>query len=166
MEFHLIPKYRAHKVVEALKIKVVSVDETTDRTLTVVLFPEDPRFQPFPVPQDWYMRNKPASGTLDGGYWVRYDNGYTSWSPAKAFDDGYTPATELTPALLKGLRAVIAKDLVSDEEISRLNQMVLTELHDENQGVIGGPDVIHMQHPRRLAEAAIELVLNKLKEMA
>lgn len=25
-----------------------------------------------------------------GGYYVRYDDGYQSWSPAAAFEDGYT----------------------------------------------------------------------------
>jgi hypothetical protein len=25
-----------------------------------------------------------------GGYYVRYEDGYESWSPAKAFEDGYT----------------------------------------------------------------------------
>ena len=25
-----------------------------------------------------------------GGYLVRYDDGYLSWSPKKAFEDGYT----------------------------------------------------------------------------
>jgi hypothetical protein len=25
-----------------------------------------------------------------GGYYVRYENGFESWSPAKAFEEGYT----------------------------------------------------------------------------
>jgi len=25
-----------------------------------------------------------------GGYYVRYEDGYESWSPAKAFEEGYT----------------------------------------------------------------------------
>ncbi|BDD79764.1 hypothetical protein [Burkholderia phage FLC9] len=164
MEFHLIPKYRAHKVVEALKI--AAVEGTANVGEAVTLTPADPRFGPFKVTHDWWLRNKPVAGTIEGGYWVRYDNGYQSWSPAKAFEDGYTLATDITPELLKNIRAVVAKDLVSDEEISKLNQMVMSELIDENRGVLGGPDVIHMQHPARLAEAVTEMVLNKLAAMA
>lgn len=30
------------------------------------------------------------TGGFVGGYWVEYEDGYVSWSPAKAFEDGYT----------------------------------------------------------------------------
>lgn len=34
----------------------------------------------------WLRRHLPVVG----GYVVRYEDGYTSFSPAKAFEDGYT----------------------------------------------------------------------------
>jgi hypothetical protein len=35
---------------------------------------------------DWHEKHKPAIG----GYYVVYDDGYQSFSPAKAFEDGYS----------------------------------------------------------------------------
>lgn len=161
MEFHLIPKYRAISVVEALKIKEVHHGiQNGSKSLTIV--PEDERFKPF----DALLENRVLGQFEPGDYWVRFDNGYKQAVPAHVFEQAYRPATELTPELLKSMRAVVAKDLVSDEEISRLNQMVYDELLEENKGVIGGPDVIHMQHPARLAEAVTEMVLNKLAALA
>ena len=32
-----------------------------------------------------------ASAKAKTGYWVIYDDGYESWSPAAAFEAGYTP---------------------------------------------------------------------------
>ena len=31
-----------------------------------------------------------ARAAKPGGYYVRYPDGYESWSPAEAFEDGYT----------------------------------------------------------------------------
>lgn len=33
--------------------------------------------------------SRPLAGFV-GGYYVEYDDGYMSWSPARAFEDGYT----------------------------------------------------------------------------
>jgi hypothetical protein len=161
MEFHLIPRYRSTNVIEALKIKEVHHSiKAGAKVVTIV--PEDERFKPFDALKDSFV-----CGSFEPGeYWTRGEDGQISALPASLVEKHYQPATELTPELLKRMRSVVAKDLVSDEEISRLNQMVLTELHEENRGVIGGPDVIHMQHPARLAEAVTEMVLNKLAAMA
>lgn len=32
----------------------------------------------------------PAGTDPTGGYYVRYEDGFESWSPAKAFEEGYT----------------------------------------------------------------------------
>jgi hypothetical protein len=157
MEFHLIPKYRATSVIEALKIKEVRHSIEAGVKITT-LVPEDERFQPFNVLRDGYVIGQFEPGE----YWARFDDGHVQALPASVVEETYRPATPLTPELLGKLRAVVAKDLVSDEEVSRVSQMVLSELHEENKGVIGGPDVIHMQYPGRLAEAITELVLNKL----
>lgn len=39
------------------------------------------------VPEGWLQRFNPAIG----GYFVQYEDGYSSYSPAKAFEEGYTP---------------------------------------------------------------------------
>lgn len=42
------------------------------------------------VTGDWFDRHKPQLG----GYYVIYEDGYESYSPAKAFEAGYTLITE------------------------------------------------------------------------
>lgn len=45
------------------------------------------------VPRSWFDKHNPEVG----GYYVKYEDGYTSYSPAAAFESGYTeidPSTE------------------------------------------------------------------------
>jgi len=76
-----LPKYKCHKEVYALKIKSVQVQGGE-----FVLTPEDTVFAPFPVDAAYVKKHNPE----DGGYYVVYADGYKSFSPAKAFEDGYT----------------------------------------------------------------------------
>ena len=77
-----IPQYRCHKVVRAAKItgfRENGISDAPDILLgeiggvTTVL-------------PDWHRKHKPQVG----GYYVVYDDGYTSYSPSKAFEEGYT----------------------------------------------------------------------------
>lgn len=78
-----MPRYRSHKVVHALKIKAVEL-----RADGGDLYPADEGYAPFEVSADWLSRYK--GNADDSGYYVVYDGGYASWSPTKAFRDGYT----------------------------------------------------------------------------
>ena len=78
-----MPKYQCHKTVHALKISRI---ETTDDSPTALLYFEDHSFAPKTVDESFVRRHKPEVG----GYYVVYDDGYASWSPAKAFEDGYS----------------------------------------------------------------------------
>jgi hypothetical protein len=40
---------------------------------------------------DWYKKHTPACG----GYYVKYADGYASFSPAKAFEEGYAPLADM-----------------------------------------------------------------------
>lgn len=77
-----MPEYQSHKKVWALKIKKVHRDEWG-----IALVFEEPRFAPraFTTSQ---LKGKPD--VQDGWYMVAYRDGYTSFSPAKEFEDGYT----------------------------------------------------------------------------
>ena len=77
-----MPRYECHKQVWALKIREVQDNKATNPTLA---FEED-GYAPIPVDWDWYYKHKP----LPGEYYVVYADGYKSYSPAKAFEDGYT----------------------------------------------------------------------------
>lgn len=78
-----MPRYRCHKEVWALKIERIDV---TPGGGGYTLTPADERFAPFTLPGYFVDKHNPAPG----GYFVRYDDGYESYSPAKAFEDGYT----------------------------------------------------------------------------
>lgn len=82
-----MPRYKCHKEVWALKIHALEPDhlpgEETAGGLKVV--PADAGFAPFLVSREYVQKHKPEMG----GYYVVYADGYKSYSPAKAFEDGY-----------------------------------------------------------------------------
>lgn len=79
-----MPKYKCHKEVWALKI--ASIQEGTQDKNSVLLVFNDEGYAPIAVDFDWYYKHKPVSG----GYLVVYEDGYRSFSPAEAFEGGYT----------------------------------------------------------------------------
>ena len=84
-----MPKYKCHKIVNALKIQDVIVpkrpdNEESDGSLIIV--PVDFGFAPFRVDHAFVRKHNPKAG----GYYVVYEDGYKSWSPADAFESGYT----------------------------------------------------------------------------
>lgn len=85
-----MPRYRCHKEVWALKIKSVVPDGSAPRGAegSCILTPEDEGYAPFRVDADYCLKHNPRAG----GYYVVYADGYKSFSPAKAFEDGYTRA--------------------------------------------------------------------------
>jgi hypothetical protein len=82
-----MPKYRCHKDVWALKIKTVGpMTMFPDGESGCMIEPEDKGYGPFRVSK-WYTgKHDPKPG----GYFVQYEDGYQSYSPAKAFEEGYT----------------------------------------------------------------------------
>lgn len=71
-----MPCYKCHKEVHALKIIAVMGD---------AIIPEQ-GFTPFKVSREYLEKHKPEAG----GYYVVYADGYKSFSPAEAFESGYT----------------------------------------------------------------------------
>lgn len=76
-----LPRYRCHKIVWALKIKSVSLDDGKK----VVLTPEEKGYEPLILPAEYYEKHYPVAG----GYYVQYEDGYQSFSPPDAFEKGY-----------------------------------------------------------------------------
>jgi hypothetical protein len=75
-----LPQYRSHKIVRAAKItgfrqngNADMPDILLDGQLIVAQLP------------DWHAKHQPQIG----GYYVVYEDGYASFSPAKAFEEGY-----------------------------------------------------------------------------
>lgn len=71
----MLKKYQSHKVVEAFKIKEV---------IGIKLMDEQGRA--LYVDIDYLEKHRPR----EGGYFVKYEDGYQSFSPADAFESGYT----------------------------------------------------------------------------
>lgn len=86
-----MPRYKSHKIVWALKIA-----DVTGCTIT----PADEGYAPFEVDPSLYLRYTPTAGD----YFVQYEDGYKSFSPAKAFEEGYTRLLQVAPTQARGLR--------------------------------------------------------------
>ena len=74
------PQYQSHKTVGVLKIWAVQYSSPPQ------LLPCDQDYPPIEVSQEWLKRHQPQAG----GYFVVYENGYASYTPAIAFENGYT----------------------------------------------------------------------------
>lgn len=79
-----LPSWRCHKIVQAAKITEVIV-RSADNTEITLLLDGDIEVSI----SDELRKRLPAIGAA-GGYYVRYPDGYESWSPAKAFEEGYS----------------------------------------------------------------------------
>ena len=76
-----LPLYKCHKIVGALQIHAASIT----RQNKVFITPVETGFPAFEVPMAFYDKHKPKAG----GYYVQYEDGYASYSPADAFERGY-----------------------------------------------------------------------------
>lgn len=75
-----LPRYICHKEVNGGKITGIQAKgNVTDLILGEVNVTVE-------VDAAWYAKHQPKVG----GYYVLYEDGYTSYSPQKAFEDGYT----------------------------------------------------------------------------
>lgn len=92
--YDALPLYRCHKQVRALKIAGIehkpNPEESGRSAATsygAVITPWEDGFEPFEVDASYIGKHNPQPG----GYFVAYDDGYTSYSPSKAFEEGYSP---------------------------------------------------------------------------
>lgn len=76
-----MPVYKCHKEVWALKIAAITLCDGGAR-----IAPADKGYGHFMVDADYMNKHKPKVG----GYYVVYKDGYKSFSPAEAFEDGYS----------------------------------------------------------------------------
>jgi hypothetical protein len=80
-DLNQLPLYQCHKRVQAIKIKRIYRTYYGAR-----LIPEDSNYVPVFVSHDYIKKYSPKIG----GYFVRYYGGYEAYSPAKAFEEGYS----------------------------------------------------------------------------
>ena len=90
--FREMPRYKCHKEVWALKIAEIVFDsdvaskEGRETDGTAMITPVEKGFSPFKVDAEYVRKHHPQVG----GYFVVYKDGYKSFSPAVAFEDGYS----------------------------------------------------------------------------
>lgn len=87
-----MPRYRSHNQVWALRIARIEYDsddaklEDRETDGSAIITPIEEGYAPFKVDHAYVHKHKPQVG----GYYVVHQDGYKSWSPADAFEDGYT----------------------------------------------------------------------------
>jgi hypothetical protein len=125
-----MPRYTSHKAVHALKIAAIEIN--LDKSARIA--PADRGYAPFATAPGWAERFK-GGATDDPGYYVVYADGYASWSPTKAFEDGYAAEAEADAKPHAGLpvagykpQNTAAVDLVNVNK--RLEEAVLRALDD------------------------------------
>lgn len=79
-----MPKYECHKKVWALKIERIELSKTVEGG--ALIYPVEKGYAPFEVDLQFMKKHQPQ----EGGYYVVYQDGYKSFSPAEAFEAGYT----------------------------------------------------------------------------
>jgi hypothetical protein len=66
--------------------KPTSPSKKGEEFVGAIITPEENGYTAFPVSTEYVRKHKPVVG----GYWVQYADGYQSFSPANAFEEGYT----------------------------------------------------------------------------
>lgn len=111
----ILPRYQCHKIVEALAILKVEGN---------VLYPADEGYSAFVVDRDFLRKVN-----SNVGYYVRYADGYVSWSPAKAFEEGYTriqPTLSGAAGLTRVQVATIGRTVhyvLTEEDADKINRL-------------------------------------------
>ena len=87
------PVYVCHKQVRAGKI--ITINHKVDGSAKLIIqLPDGQTIEDF-ANDSWLARHKPQ----EGGYIVFYEDGYSSYSPADAFELGYTLASKSSASL-------------------------------------------------------------------
>lgn len=92
-----LPRWKCHKIVHAAKIAHAYKDG--DQLHWALAVNAGEPYWSIPVSDALRRRVLPEGTDCSGGYYVRYEDGYESWSPAKAFEEGYMRLVGEPPAL-------------------------------------------------------------------
>ena len=128
--------YQSHKIVRAMKI--TSMEESEHEGMTLYRENGDGVI----VSEAYVTKHAPSIG----GYYVAYEDGYESFSPAEAFESGYTPVEDAkasAPAVpaLTGYRTLSAEETALINEGKALAEQVgkfVAKLRDHPQTYVDG----------------------------
>lgn len=86
----ILARFQCHKIVAAGEIRGL-INSTPGGKVAALMVQTADGTNSEVCPGDaFFARGTPALGD----YYVVYDDGYASWSPAKTFEDGYTKISE------------------------------------------------------------------------
>ncbi len=115
-----MPRYQCHKQVYALKIATIErhvyPEETpiAESAPSLTLTFTEPRYAPMEVDHNMIARYMP----VPGDYYVVYDDGYKSFSPAKAFEEGYTRIVAKSRPTIEELEQILNSEPQGDITIN------------------------------------------------
>lgn len=81
-----LPQYQCHKKVRACKIQSVAPGRSDGNGPGGRIIPSDRSLIAISVSESYLNKHNPEPG----GYYVLYEDGYESYSPAASFESGYT----------------------------------------------------------------------------
>lgn len=87
-ETKMMPRYKCHKEVHA--IRIAAIEPRPENRCFILTAAAPFEGHTFSVGEDWRRRCPNNLDLAVGGYYIVYKDGYESWSPAEAFEDGYT----------------------------------------------------------------------------
>jgi len=87
-----MPLYMCHKIVEASRVAGVQYNQENATTDLYLVDREGKPLLTENVSGEWVAKKAPNGDVMNliGGYFVKYPDNYRSWSPAAAFEEGYT----------------------------------------------------------------------------
>lgn len=130
-------KYRSHKEVWADKILRVEPDPKGGGGFCLNMESSPKQF----VTENFYARGGPYEDDL--GYLVKYEDGYMSWTPTKAFEEGYAKISAIGVGYLQGVNKTLhnsdvsgARQNVKDIKVVGNGDMfqLLCKASSENEG--------------------------------
>lgn len=155
-------RYKSHKIVEAGKITgIEQMEGVASATITIESGGN------FRVGSNWVLRagGVPDISKIVGGYYVRYEDGFESWSPAEAFEQGYTRLSMIPPEEMKPDRKAQVEAIAHIAH--EVNRSYCKSIGDESQpewkdapdwqkeSIIKGV-LFHLENPDADAEASHE----------
>jgi hypothetical protein len=128
-----LPRYTGHKTVAAAKILDVKPCKD-DFGWTLDLGPNGTHN----VSDEWLTKRVSSDETVSaiGGYLVIYADGYESWSPAEAFENGYKPeGSVLIQPAITGYRQLSPRDADMMNIIKALGKAIEEQIANVANGV-------------------------------
>lgn len=114
-------KFKSHKIVEAVKIADIRPNPENGGAFLVPMSTGERMMDSIPVSRAYLLKHEPKPF----GYYVKYPDGYESFSPAEAFEGGYTAVDAYpTPVetLTTGQPKITGYRNLSQDEIDLMNE--------------------------------------------